>query len=224
MQAVALELLEVVHVLLTHSNEKIFEWDCCFCSSKDLGEQSVRTPKTKHPNKEDLQWTLDQANVTPIMSWFFTLTSLKNQLHFYLQGEGLKNNKYLIPCLDISLWQNSLFLNMTAEMNSISRDSLLFQEKKKRKLDFGNKQRHSSLNQIPWKYVPGVLGIHHILMAPREFSYTAQLWPVQIKKKLGHPKEEYWVILSYNLNPKTTQNNSSLCGNISHFHYVTPQI
>lgn len=67
MQAVALELFEVVHVLLTHSNEKIFEWDCCFCSSKELGEQSVRKPKTKHPNKEDLQWTLDQANVTPII-------------------------------------------------------------------------------------------------------------------------------------------------------------
>lgn len=160
-------------MLLTHSNEKIFEWDCCFCLSKELGEQNVRKPKTKHPNKEGLQWTLDQANVTPFISWFFTLTWLKIQLHFYLQGEGLKNSKYLVPCLDISLQQDALFLSMTAEMNSISRDSPFIFSFPETRLDFGNEQRHSSLNSILWKHVSGILGIHPLLMLPREFSYTS---------------------------------------------------
>lgn len=36
-------------------------------SAKSL-ENSVRKPKTKHPNKEGLQWTLDQENVTLLIS------------------------------------------------------------------------------------------------------------------------------------------------------------
>lgn len=67
-------------------------------------------------------------------------------------GVGVKKKKKklkrgLIPCLDISLWQDALFLNVVADMNHhFQKQSFSFNETG---LDFGKEQRHSSLNAVP---------------------------------------------------------------------------
>lgn len=119
-----------------------------------------------------------------------SLIWLKNQLYSYLQGEGLKNNKYLIPCLDISLQQDALFLNMTAEMSSISRDSFFGLTFHETRLDFGNEP--SSLKSIPWKYVQGswepITDWHYPGNSPTLHICGQFKW--RQRRALDHPVEE----------------------------------
>lgn len=75
---------------------------------------------------KSLQWTLDQANSTQLLSWFSTFSWLKNGLDSYLQGWG-RRGKGLIPCLNIPLWWDALVLNVAADMNHhFQKQSFLF--------------------------------------------------------------------------------------------------